>query len=115
MNTKIKKWLKENSMIIVLLGLFFVVPVLLRTVDETAAAFDAGILHSVVLVCVIFAIYQACTWSIVKTIWPDVGIYFKTRFSSDYNLLNGKYRLLVALSVYFTILLTLTLLTCAIL
>lgn len=115
MNTKIKKWLKENSMIVVLLGLFFIVPVLLRIVDDTAAAFDAGILHSIVLVCVIFAVFQACTWSIVKTIWPDIGIYFKTRFSNDYNVLDGKYRLAVALGVYFTILLTLSLLTCAIL
>lgn len=109
MNEKIKKWMKENSMIVVLLGLFFIVPYFLRTVDETAAAFDAGILHSIILVCVVFSIFQACTWSIVKTIWPDIGHYFKYWFGGEYKILDQREKMRVALFVYFIILMSLVL------
>lgn len=116
MNTKIKKWLKENSMIVVLLGLFFTVPLALRFIDDTSAAFDPGILHSIVLVCVIYAIFQACTWSIVKTIWPDIGDYFKRFFSLDFKgEITSRDKIIISLSVYFVILISLIILTCAVL
>lgn len=109
MNERIKKWLKENSMIVVLLGLFFIVPYFLRQVDETAAAFDAGILHSIILTCVVFSIFQACTWSIVKTIWPDIGWYFKYWFSHRFKHEDRGKQLKIALFIYFFILLSLVL------
>lgn len=115
MKEQVKKWIKENSMIVLLLGLFFLVPYALRLVDETAAAFDAGILHSIVLVCVAFSIFQLCTWSIIKVIWKDIGKYFMSDFPLDFALLDGRTKLLVALGVYFFILLQFILLTCAIL
>lgn len=116
MNTKIKKWLKENSMIVVLLGLFFLVPLALRFIDDTSASFDPGILHSIVLVCVIYAIFQACTWSIVKTIWPDVGSYFESSFSHDFRgEIKNRDKVIISLALYFTILLSLIILTCAVL
>lgn len=110
MNEKFKKWLKENSMIVVLLGLFFLVPYLLRMVDETAAAFDAGILHSIILVCVVYAIFQACTWSVVKTIWPDIGRYFRYWFADEYRKMDKKNRMYIALGIYFAILTSMVLL-----
>lgn len=109
MNEKLKKWLKENSMIVVLLALFFLAPYGLRSVDESAAAFDAGILHAIILTCVVFSIFQACTWSIVKTIWPDIGRYFKLWFSDSFKLQDNKQRMRVSLFVYFYILTALVL------
>lgn len=115
MKTKIIKHLKENSMIVFLLALFFLIPFVLRFIDNTSAAFDPGILHSVVLACLIFAIFQACTWSILKVIWPDLGKHLIHEFSSDYSNLNKRTKILISLGVYFFILLQLVLIVCAIL
>lgn len=115
MKQKIIKTIKENSMIAFLLALFFLIPFALRFIDNTSAAFDPGILHSVVLSCLIFAIFQACTWSILKVIWPDLGKYFVNEFSMDYSNLNKRTKILISLGVYFTILLQLILIVCAIL
>lgn len=115
MKSKIFKTLKENSMIVFLLVLFFLIPFALRFVDNTSAAFDPGILHSVVLSCLIYAIFQACTWSILKVIWPDLGKYFINDFSMDYGNLNKRTKILISLGVYFFILLQLVLIVCAIL
>lgn len=115
MRAKFLKTVKENSMIVFLLAIFFICPFLLRLIDNTSAAFDPGILHSVVLACLIFAIFQACTWSILKVIWPDLGRYFVNEFSLDYSNLNKKTKVLVSLGVYFFILLQLILIVCAVL
>lgn len=115
MNSKIIKALKENIMIVFLLALFFIIPFALRLIDSTSAAFDPGILHSVVLSSLIYAIFQTCTWSILKVIWPDLGKYFINEFSSDYANLNKRTKVLISLGVYFFILLQLVLIVCAIL
>lgn len=115
MKQKIIKTIKENSMIVFLLFLFFLIPFALRIIDSTSAAFDPGVLHSVVLTCLIFAVFQACTWSILKVIWPDLGRYFVNEFSLDYSNLNKRTKLLISLGVYFFILLQLVLIVCAIL
>ena len=115
MKNRIIKALKENSMIVLLLVLFFLIPIGLRIIDSTSAAFDPGILHSVILSCLIFAIFQACTWSILRVIWPDLGKYFVNDFSIDFSNLNKRTKILVALGVYFFILLQQVLIICAIL
>ncbi len=116
MNNKIKKWIQENSMIVMLLVLFFAAPYALRSVDPTAASFDAGILHTIVVVCFAFSVFQACTWSVVKTIWPDIGHYFRTGFfKDDFKRLSPEKKVPISLAVYFIIFISFVILTCAVL
>ncbi len=110
------KTIKEHTALIVAVALFFIAPRVLRWIDPTSAAYDPGILHTIFVVFIAFSAYQWATWSITKTLWPDIGQYFKSGiFGNDFKSLPAKYKVPIALALYFTILASLVLLTVAVL
>ncbi|MDX3917464.1 MULTISPECIES: hypothetical protein [Olivibacter] len=115
MKETIKKSIKEYSALIVALILFFAAPYVLRLIDPTTAAFDPGILHTIFIVVVAYAIYQAITWSITKNLWSEIGLFIKQDFNTAFRALDNKTKVLISLGLYFIILLMLVLLTIAVL
>src|SRR5690606_7712181 len=95
------KKVKEYAALIAMLSLFFISPYLLRALDPTAATFDAGVLQVIIVTLIQFSIFMAVTWSVVNTIWPDLGRYFKIHFSGEFNTLSSWQRVKVSLFVYF--------------
>lgn len=116
MKVKIIKTLKEYAALIAVVILFFIAPYILRMIDPTTASFDPGILHTIFAVLVMYAIYQAITWSITKTLWPAIGDYMKIGFfNNDFKSLKPLQKVLISLGLYFAILLSFILITIAIL
>lgn len=115
MKDTIIKSIKEYSALIVALILFFVSPYVLRWIDPTTAAFDPGILHTIFIVVVAYAIYQAITWSITKNLWSEIGKFIRNDFNTAFRNLDDRSKVLISLGVYFIILLMFVLLTIAIL
>lgn len=109
------KTLKEYSALVVTIALFFVIPYVLRWIDPTTASFDPGVLHTVFAALVMYAIYQAVTWSITKTLWPGIGRYMKGSFGDDFDNLKPQPKILISMGLYFIILLSFILITIAIL
>jgi hypothetical protein len=95
---------KEWGMLLIAILLFWISPTILRFVDPTAAAFDAGILQIPILKILVFIILQQFVWLNIKVLWPTVHQYFITFFNNDFLHLQKWERLAIALSVYFVLL-----------
>jgi hypothetical protein len=98
------KFLKEYTALIMALVVFFAFPYIVRLWDPTAGSYDAGVLQVIVMATVQFAIYQAITWSVVKNIWPAIGVYMKSFFNNDFLNLEPWQRIMFSLFVYFAVL-----------
>jgi hypothetical protein len=103
MKAKSLKFLKEYTALIVAFVVFFTSPFLLRMLDPTAGTYDAGVLQVMIIGVVQFAVFQAITWSIVKNIWPAIGMYMKNYFNSDFLNLTPCKRIYISLFVYFSV------------
>lgn len=97
------KPVKEATALITGILLFFAANVILRWLDPTAATYDAGVLQIINFSVLSFAVYQAITWSIVKNIWPAIGLYFKELFNKDFLILTPWQRICVSLFIYFSV------------
>lgn len=104
-------FIKEYTALIMAFVTFFLSPYVLRWVDPTAAPYDAGVLQIMIYSVVSFAVFQAITWSIVKNIWPAIGLYMKEMFNSDFLNLAPWQRVKASLFVYFCIFILLVLLS----
>ncbi|WP_143007881.1 hypothetical protein [Pedobacter antarcticus] len=111
MKHKTLKFLKEYTALIMAFVVFFTSPWLLRLVDPTAGSYDAGVLQVMIISVVQFAVFQAVTWSVVKNIWPAIGIYMKSLFNSDFLILQPWQKISFSLLVYFSVFLALVLLS----
>lgn len=109
--SKTYKTIKEYTALIIMVALFFISTTVLRWLDPTAATFDAGVLQVINLTLVKMAVYSIVTWSIFQTIWPDLAIYFKSSFSSEFLTLKPCQKIFISLFVYFFYLLSLVLLS----
>lgn len=96
-------FIKEYTALITAFVVFFISPYLLRMIDPTAGAYDAGVLQVIIIGVVQFAVFQAITWSVVKNIWPAIGLYMKELFNKDFITLEPWQRILASLFVYFAV------------
>lgn len=97
------KPIKEATALTTGILLFFAANVILRWLDPTAATYDAGVLQIINFSVLSFAVYQAITWSVVKNIWPAIGLYFKELFNKDFLNLTPWQRICVSLFIYFSV------------
>ncbi|MGY4385638.1 hypothetical protein ACVWYN_002684 [Pedobacter sp. UYP24] len=104
MKNKALKFIKEYIALIMAFVVFFISPYLLKMIDPTAGAYDAGVLQVIIMAIVQFAVFQAVTWSVVKNIWPAIGLYMKNFFNNEFLNLSSWQRICVSLFVYFSIL-----------
>ncbi len=67
----------EELVIVVALAVFFLMPHLLRQIDPTAGAYDAGVLQVISVAVIAFCVFKSFTWFILRVIWPSIPILFR--------------------------------------
>lgn len=97
------KKVKEWSALIIVLLMFFASRQIIRWIDPTAGIYDAGVLQVINFTLIEQAVYQLVTWSIVITLWPALGNYFKKEFNIDFQKLSPWKKICTSLFVYFAI------------
>jgi hypothetical protein len=80
-------FLEWNEFISIPLGLmlFFWFPKLLRYFDNTAAAYDAGVLHSFIIAISGMLIIHGFAWLLLKITFPGIYNFFDNIFESHIN------------------------------
>lgn len=109
----LRTWWQQLIGIPMALFAFFIAPVVLRFFDPTAAAYDAGLLHTPVLVWVEFLIYNALAWVGVIVSFKPLASWFRIEFHETFKTLTSWQKLKLSFAVYFTYLLLFVLLTLA--
>lgn len=97
------KKVKEYSALIIVVVMFFASREIIRWIDPTAGVYDAGVLQVINVTLIQQAFYQLVTWSIVVTLWPAIGNYFKKEFNLDFQKLTPWKKICTSLFVYFAI------------
>ncbi|RZK48029.1 MAG: hypothetical protein EOO99_11655 [Pedobacter sp.] len=95
---------KEFRFISVWLTLFFSFPYFIRKVDPTAAAIDPGALSAVVMTVFTLLLFKACTWWLIRHIWPAFAIYANYHFQTVYKLLPEWQKITLFLGFYVLLL-----------
>jgi len=93
------KKVKEYGAIIANLLLFFVAQYVLRWIDPTAGAYDAGVLQSINLSLVKAAVCFTCGWLAFSAFWPDQKNYLKNIFNHEFKSLSPWQKVLVSCSL----------------
>ena len=83
----IKEWKEELLGIPVALLIFFFSPVVLRWIDPTAGAYDAGVLQIIIYATVALLIFNGLSWMGIKLVFPEVFHYFQNKFKTDFDKL----------------------------
>lgn len=98
----LKKWNELISIPLAML-IFFISPYLLRSIDPTAGAYDAGIFQILLFAIISFLVCQAMIWIILGMIWPKIREHFETGFNSDFLELTPWQRTKTSLLIYFAL------------
>lgn len=109
---KITKFLRrwnELLTIPVAFVLWFYSPQLLRLLDPTAAAFDAGIFQIFLFAIIGLLIFHGIVWLILKLSWPTVYKHLDN-LSEPFQDLNSWQQIKFSLAVFSVLLLSLVLL-----
>ncbi|WP_421977144.1 hypothetical protein [Roseivirga seohaensis] len=85
--TKFLKWFwgSWNESVMFLLGIafFFLWPIIYRSQDGTAGAFDAGILHVIPTGFLIVQFILLSSWISYKASWPKLGRWFDDKLEDN--------------------------------
>ena len=106
--TKLAKY-REFLLIILAVLMFFVSPLLIRMIDDTAGAYDVGILQIPIVAVMMFFFYSFTSWITINLIWPDLGNFFNDSFSKIFKELSPwqSIKLSVGLLCFFLLMLVL--------
>lgn len=106
-----KKTFTECLTVILMVVLFFLSSTVLRWLDPTAGTFDAGVLQTINLTLVKYAVFLLVTWFSFGFIWPDLRHFMIYYFKSTFNQLTPWQKILFSSSIYCFHLLTLVVLS----
>jgi len=97
----IKEWKNEAIGIALAVALFLFTPHILRTIDPTAGAYDAGVLHVIIFAMVSVLVFSFLSWVGIKINFPEAFEYGQTDFIKDFKTLTGWQKICVVLLCYF--------------
>ena len=97
----LKEWKEELAGILLALLLFLVSPFLLRLLDPTAGAYDAGVLHIIVFSLVALLTFSFLAWVGIKLNFKEVFDYLQTDFTKDFATLDKWQKTKISLLLYF--------------
>lgn len=95
----LRRW-NELGLVIGCLLLWPFVPVVLRILDPTAAAFDAGVLHPLYIAMLAFGSLHAFVWVGIKLNFHTVWFFFQRQFVANFNDLTPWQKIFCCLSVF---------------
>ncbi|WP_317899428.1 hypothetical protein [Aurantibacillus circumpalustris] len=97
----IKEWKNEAIGIALAVALFLCTPHLLRWIDPTAGAYDAGVLHIIVFSVVAILTFSFLSWVGMQINFGEVFNYVQNGFVKDFKGLTGWQKICAVLLVYF--------------
>lgn len=95
---------KELTGIFLAVLIFLIFPFMIRQIDSSAAAIDAGILSAIILAVIAMLIFKALTWWLLRTIWPVFADFSTYHFERNFKLLERQQKVLIYLGFYLLIL-----------
>lgn len=103
----IKEWKNEVLNLVLAVTLFLCTPTILRFIDPTAGAFDAGVLHIIVFSLTATVAFSFFAWIGMKLNFGSVFDYAQKGFLKDFETLRPWQKTKILLLVYFGYLLCL--------
>jgi len=89
--------------IAVALLILYIFPVMIRSIDPSAAPIDAGILSAIILAVVAVLIFLSITWWIIRSIWSFFRAYSETSLTTDFNTLTPWQKIRIYLGFYLSL------------
>jgi len=89
--------------IAVALLILYIFPVMIRSIDPSAAPIDAGILSAIILAVVAVLIFLSITWWIIRSIWSFFRAYSETSLTTVFNTLTPWQKIRIYLGFYLSL------------
>lgn len=98
-----QKWHEVAGLIVAML-LWYFSPQLLRSVDQTAAVLDAGVLQLLLFAIIGILVGHFIVRMGMRFGWPTLDDYLKTEFKHDFNQISKWEKLKLSCAVFFCLL-----------
>jgi hypothetical protein len=95
---------KEHCGLLLLIVLFFLFPHISRQIDITSAPIDPGALSAVILAVLALLAFKACTWWLMRSVWPLFAEYSNEHFERNFKSLLSWQKVCIYLSFYLLLL-----------
>jgi hypothetical protein len=105
----LKLWTEFWSIPLALVS-WFLSPFLLRVIDPTAGAYDAGVFQVILFAMIAMLMFNGAVWLGIKFNFWTAFSYYQSKFHLDFNSLEPWQKIKILLLLYFGLLLSLVLL-----
>ncbi len=95
---------KEWRNLSIWLSLFFSFPFIIRKLDPSAAAIDPGALSAVLMTVFTLLLFKACTWWLIRNIWPFLAVFAQYHLENTYKSLPLWQKTMLFLGFYILLL-----------